>query len=61
MRSRDHIFAYSEGKLTSHSVVLVGRKIEKVGNAEKVPSTIARVTELYIHIFAGILSTDFDN
>ena len=42
-------FAYSESKLTFHFVV-VRRKVEKDGNAKKVPFTIARVFKLCIHI-----------
>ena len=43
------IFAYSESKLTSHFVVvllIVGRKVQKVGMRNMVSSTISRVTEL---------------
>ena len=53
------IFAYSESKLTFHFVVVVvlvlvlvvvRRKVEKDGNAKKVPFTNARVFKLCIHI-----------
>ena len=57
MRVRCLLFAYSESKLTFHFVVLVlvvvlllRRKIEKNGNAKKVPFTNARVFKLCIHI-----------
>ena len=52
------IFAYSESKLTFHFVVLLvvlvvvllRRKVEKDGNAKKVPFTNATVFQLRIHI-----------
>ena len=54
-----HVVAYSESKLTFHFVVLVvvvvlvlllRRKVEKDGNAKKVPFTNATVFQLSIHI-----------
>ena len=55
--SSSFILAYSESKLTFHFVVVVllvvlvlRRKVEKDGNAKKVPFTNATVFQLRIHI-----------